>query len=83
MPSNVRPILYVAPGSSSSLASIQMLSAAKVDYLQHDISREPLARSRLIARTGRADVPTLVWGRDVLANFRDWELTRFVRAHRG
>lgn len=82
MPRPKRPVLFVGPGSSSCLESIRLLSQERVDYDQHDVSRDAGARNRLIRRTGRCQVPTLIWGRDVIAGFRDWELRRFVELHR-
>jgi len=81
MPRKNRPILYVAPGSSSCLESIRVLSRERVDYDQFDISREPSAADQLKQRTGTCEVPTLIWGREVLANFNDMQLVRFVRDH--
>ncbi|MCF3649491.1 glutaredoxin family protein [Synoicihabitans lomoniglobus] len=82
MPRVLRPVLYVAPGSSSCLESIRMLTEAQVDYVQHDVSREPAARSALLHEIGRLTVPTLVWGRHTLVDYCDWELVQFVRQHR-
>ena len=82
MPRKKRPILFVGPGSSSCLESIRLLSQEQIDYEQHDVSRDDDARDRLIRRTGRCQVPTLIWGADVIAGFRDWELRRFVDSHR-
>ena len=81
MPRTTRPILFVGPGSDSCLESIRLLSQEHVEYDQHDVSRDPFAKNRLIKHTGCADVPALVWGTDVIANFRDWELRRFVKDH--
>ncbi|WP_221030909.1 glutaredoxin family protein [Actomonas aquatica] len=82
MPRKSRPTLFVGPGSSSCLESIRLLSQEHVDYEQVDVSRDESGRDKLIRQTGRCQVPTLVWGRDIIANFRDWELRRFVADHR-
>ena len=82
MPRTIRPVLFVGPGSDSCLESIRLLSEEKVDYDQHDVSRDRVALNRLIKHTGRTEVPAFVWGADVIANFRTWELRRFVKQHR-
>ena len=82
MPRKNRPILFVAPGSTSCLESIRALSREQIEYDQYDVSREPFAADQLRQRTGKCEVPTIIWGRDVLSNFTDWQLSVFVQDHR-
>lgn len=77
-----RPILYVAPGSTSCLDSIRYLSHHRVEYRQHDVSRDRDAKRDLVKQSGQDHVPALIWDKDVLVDFSDHDLDCFVRRHR-
>jgi glutaredoxin len=62
-------VLYSTTGCPHCEAARQFLSARGVTFDERDPFRDRVALHRMISLTGRAYVPTLAVGRDVMVGF--------------
>jgi glutaredoxin 3 len=62
-------VLYSTQGCPHCAAARQFLASRGVAFGERDPFRDRAALGRMIALTGRASVPTLAVGRDVMVGF--------------
>jgi glutaredoxin len=62
-------VLFASPGCAHCSAARAFLAERGTAYLARDPSKDRAALRRLVELTGRASVPTLAVGRDVMMGF--------------
>ena len=74
------PILYVQPGCPWCLEVTAFLAEHGIAYREQDVSKDPVARTAMVKKSGQSKVPTLDWNGKILADFGVLELVPFLHA---
>jgi glutaredoxin 3 len=70
--------LYVTPGCPHCEAAREHLARLGVVYREHDVSRDPEALERMLLLSGRALVPTVRAGDEVLVGFDEARIDQMI-----